>query len=152
MSDKVASKVMVKFEMELDESFLGDVMVTAFDGMYGGCWYWAAPGKDDWLEKQTIESNGHDMEEGWSKAYITWGPEGGPGGQQDAILANGKWVGWETLKTGIQYLLNGKDAYGHEVFLDDLLQAVCTQDAGMIDSSGADIIVQLGLLGQVVFG
>lgn len=125
--------------MNLQDHFLGDILVTAFDGNYGGCWYWAKPGNDNWLE-----TNGDKdiLNVVWQRVCIK---EHEPSELHEGQVA---YVDHETLAKGIRRILSGEA--GIEV--DALHGAVVEDDAGQIDSDLADCIVQEGLFEQQVYG
>ena len=61
-------------------------------------------------------------------------------------------VDWNVLANGAQYLLLGKDVMGRSISSSETVEGLLTQDAGCIDAIGADVLVQLGVFGQMIFG
>lgn len=142
----------VKVSVQLTREFLSDILVTAFDGNCGGCWYWASPDwgfaitpGSSWLEGEPIHIKDGDTNYNtlWSKVHIIE-PCEVSGQMNDRHFA----VTQETVAKGIQQ------------FLDDplwnrsahLYTGVTELDAGEIDADLADSIVQQGLFGEVVYG
>lgn len=130
----------VTLERDLPASFLSDIMITAFDGSYGGCWYWAQPAGDDWLRTNNKEDV---LEQQWLSAAII--DKESADAEDDVFI-----VQLSTLRDGIQTLL------ADEPIRSDLMQhlhtAITELDAGEIDAELADCIVQTGLWGKVVYG
>jgi hypothetical protein len=120
--------VTIKVERELTSEFIGDILVTAFDGSYGGCWYWCRPAGDGWL---TVE--GDSGEDYWKEVEIYEDEE------NKALV-----VSPDVIALGFQRAIDNNYPWAFE--------AVVSMDAGLIDSLGADVVVQLGLFGEVVYG
>lgn len=146
----------LKVEIQPKPDFWSDVMVTATDGAYGGIWYWAdstkSPEGNNALECTKVV-NGHDVDEHWIGYWIRTKEATGSAIWDDKVFYSPYRVTWKTLAVGMEYLLAGKDANGRSLPLSDhLVRGVVEQDAGEIDSDLADVIVQLGVFGEVVFG
>jgi hypothetical protein len=126
----------VKLERELTDEFLGDILVTVFDGNYGGCWYWA-----DWTQDtgQRIQSIGTR----WLGVEIVV--------KDDTSPRTIYMVDYNMLTKGIQALLN-RDAFADSTFPDHLVSAILEMDSGEIDGDLADVIVQMGLFEEVRYG
>lgn len=141
--------VNIRVVRTLDKQFIGDVLVTAFDGTYGGCWYWAKPAGRFWL---TSEQRDDDLTRSdWTAAHIrTEEPTG------VTFLDAKQEKGWFTVDkvcigVGIQKILD-KDP--HCQIRDDLREqvyrAVLDGEAD-IDADATDCIVQIGLFGRLIF-
>lgn len=161
MSESI--QITVKTELTLTPEFLGDVMVTAFDGAHGYSWdAWAMPATDDWLEKEGDDA----VTEIWTKVVV----KDKYGDEPDVYT-----VTHETLAKGIQRILDDKpvhmlkqlnpngpetvevpveEAWAHwsAAYRALITNAVITNDAGEVDGGVADDIVQAGVLGHVIYG
>jgi hypothetical protein len=128
---------------------MSDLLITAFDGNYGGCWFWAEPkpGLDDWLivEKRHREQ-GIGTVEGedtiWRSATIR---------EKQASLANGKkrWavIDHAMIGRGLKRILetpNGR--------YTAIKEAIMGKDSGEIDASAVDTIIQFAVFGEEVYG
>ncbi len=125
----------------LPDGFLSDVLITAFDGSYGGCWYWAKPDlrRNDgrWL------TTGPDGT--WQSCLITLDPEGSTSCAERLMQEAGVLVNHDVIAQGItKALADGR--------YPSINEAVLTVDAGCIDADDADVIVQLAVFGEVVYG
>ncbi len=140
----------VTVEVELSEEFIGDVLVTAFDKNYGACNYWAGVDKVYLSEANEIGMSQADRK--WTKVEIT-----------DIVKAQGNILEGEdfqeesqytidagTVAEGLRQIVLEKDNYP---FAYGYVYIACTQgNAGEIDAPLADMIVQLGLWGEVKYG
>ena len=124
----------VKAEVVLREEFLSDVMITAFDANYGGCWYWSRPADrvDSWAD---ITDNPNV----WRRVFIDVHDD------EESVLHV---VDHTILARGMQAVL---DAARDGNYLE-LAAQILAQEGGDIDADAADIIVQYGLFGEVVYG
>ena len=130
----------VKLELvkEVTRDFLDDVLVTAFDSQYGGCWYWAKPAGRGWIQQDCGTE-----EQTWSGVEITWEEREEEG--MDPVV-----VDHALLVTGIQRILDSKDIRKQ---IKELMEtAVFQDDAGDVDADLADTIVQYALFGEGVYG
>jgi hypothetical protein len=123
----------VVVSIDLPSEFLSDILITAFDGSYGGCWYWATPAMDGWLvTDDTRDELGHRL---WWSVYVA---------EREDNSGNQWLVTRGTVLLGIQRAI--EDAY------PGVADAVIGKDAGDIDAELADIIVQYGVFGKLVYG
>lgn len=142
----------VKVERELSKGFIGDILVTAFDGQYGGCWYWAKPAGRFWLSSEQNPDNPEPAYSYWTRAHIR---------SQDPIgiasLDQKQEAGWftvdaEAIRIGIQKILDQDEhARIDDNLREQVYRSVLEGDAD-IDVDAADCIVQVGLFGRLVFG
>lgn len=128
----------VKVERTLSADFLSSVLITAFDGNYGGCWYWCSPYGDDWLKTD---------DDDWTNVQIALDEETGIPVVDSHSHFNADHL---VVRNGIQMIMSGD-------LIDDSIKAyvvagVLEDDAGNIDSIAADCIIQVGIFGKVVFG
>lgn len=127
MSVKIKATVTLCF----DDEFIGDILVTAFDGAYGGCWYWAEPKGPNWL----VTTNAPDV---WRSCTIR---------EKDASSGKKKWavVDHAMVGRGLQRVLQ------HAGY-DRLRTAIFAKESGDIDASAADTIIQFAIFGEEVYG
>lgn len=124
----------LSMEVDIPEQVLADVMVTAFDANHGACWHWASPSEENWLKKQ-----GDD----WFEVKIQ---------ESDGD----KWtVNWEILQRGMTVIVSrnhsdSKFEYA-EKLRNRIQEAIMNDDAGVLDAVDADLIVQLGLWGKLLY-
>ncbi len=143
--------IQIKVERELDDEFVSDVLVTAFDGSYGGCWYWADSKRVD--ENQgpwgyVSEEEGAD----WAFVNITL-QQGDDTGNKvlDAMMQKGVRVDGEAIRVGIQRIMDGDVGVSDDI-RNHIVRGVLEGDAGEIDAIGADCIVQAGVFGELIYG
>lgn len=141
----------IKVNRTLDDEFVSNVLVTAFDGAYGGCWYWA----DLYVPNQEPAFRTEDDGDIWLAVRITLDydkTDGGTGyAHLDHVMKDGIWVDNETVRVGIQRLLDG-DTVAGDYIREAIMRGVLEGDTTNIDADGADCIIQAGLFGRLVFG
>lgn len=147
--------VNIRVVRTLSKQFIDEVLATAFDGTYGGCWYWAKPAGRFWLTSEQREEPGmmdpaHSYY--WTAAHIrTEEPTG------VAFLDAKQEKGWFTVDrvcigVGIQKILDGDPhCRVRDDLRDQVFRAVLDNEAD-IDSDATDCIVQIGLFGRLIFG
>jgi len=134
MSNAVAVKV------ELSDDFLSDILITAFDRSVGGSWYWAMP--IEGIPTFGIDRAENVMNNCWRWVAVNDGESDGT-----KLLV----VDHVRLTNGIQAIIDGSvrlNAEIHSCVLDSVLES----DAGHIDATAADCIVQAGMFGEVLYG
>lgn len=132
---KVVHRVAVTIELSLTEEFLSDILIGAFDGGCGACWYWAQPYRKEG-DAFTVDG------EIWRSVKIV---------EKEAATGDKrKWcvMDHERLIRGIKKLFEP----GVLPKRDDVRNAIVQSDGGMLDAEGFDIIVQLALFGELVYG
>jgi hypothetical protein len=139
----------LKMEVEIPENLLDNIMVTAFDGDYGGCWHWAEPyltdSEDDYIKIAPL-----DMSD--SPAWIEARIRGKEQGVHD-LMPNFWVVSWETIRAGMQKIIDG-DFSGHEALrrLQGYIQeAVIEDDGSLLDANAVDTIIQYGLFDNEIY-
>lgn len=158
--DKIPYTVMTR--LEIPEELLEGIMVTAFDGDYGGCWYWAQPASvpGGWLEvrHRVSDYDPHAEHNDWISVKIVEGSEAEL--HNEAAEHNPSFtpepnvlhVTYATLMLGMQRMLDENLAQGHWATKAPMIQqAILDADGGMIDSDLADCIVQQGLFDKQVY-
>lgn len=121
--------IKVEMEVEIPEEVYSDILITAFDGSYGGVW------QAGWAEFKRSVVDHSDDNEIW-RAVTIYVPD----------LGTEFLVNREVLARGIQRLLH---AYR---YVEHIGQLIMDADASMIDAGIADSIVQLGLFGEERYG
>lgn len=134
MTNAVAVKV------ELSDDFLSDILITAFDGSCGGSWYWAEP-------IVGIPTFGIDKAENVMNDCWRWLAVNDRESDGIKLLV----VDHVRLTNGIQSIIDGSVALNAEIH-SSVLSAVLESDAGYIDATAADCIVQAGMFGEVIYG
>lgn len=140
--------VTLDMDIDLSEEFLSDVLVTAFDGDYGGCWYWATPDYEAKGDSAFIirKSNDGDVWESITIIDVVLSEHrisGEKSNGREKVVQHV--VDHQVIKTGIQRMLDGN-------WRDSILKSLTPLDAGNIDSELADVIVQMGIFGEVLYG
>ena len=131
----MSANVKVTVVLHFTDEYLGNILVTAFDGQYGGCWFWAEPKGPNWL---VTAPDSDDCPFHWKSCTV-----------REKEASNGtkrKWavVDHEMVARGIQRVLESK---GRE----HLKQRLLSGDDD-IDSYGADTIIQFAIFGEEVYG
>lgn len=141
--------IKVKVERELSDEFVGDVLVTAFDGNFGGCW-------ETWAEPDTHEASGReggwlrtDDNDNWTTCYILVSDPEGLSTTEANLVRGGVKVDANAIRVGIQKIIDG-GVVGRHV-QEMVVAGVLEGDAGEIDSLAADCIVQAGVFGKIIW-
>ena len=127
--------IAVTIELNITEEFLSDILVGAFDGAYGACWYWAQPRSKDGAHPFKVDG---DL---WRSVTIIEKESSGE------IYKSGV-VDYERLLRGIKKLFEP----GVLPKRSDVRNAILQNDGGQLDAEGFDIIVQLAFFGELVYG
>lgn len=121
--------IKVEVEFEFTPDMVDQILVTAFDGNYGGSLYWA-----DVLELKK-ESHPYGRSDMWSVILIQ--------SQEDGRK---HLVDKESLAQGLKkYIEDGMISESH-------LAETINSEATDFDANDADIIVQLAVFGEVTYG
>ena len=131
VTDGVKAHVLV--EVPLEEEFSSDLLVTAFDGDYGGCNYW--------IQFIELEADGNN----WKTVYVKTIVEDDESEESDEEETHA--INSLTLAKGISEILSEPRRWGK--VHSDLRKAFLEQDGGGIDSAMIDAIVQLGCFGEI---
>ena len=131
----------MKAQIKITEEVLSDILITAFDANYGGCWRWCEPDgiqvqgrnqglargdhEDIWISV-TVINNIQEDERRFQRKYI---------------------VNHKVLISGIEQITSTTGSLYHGVLIDALAEG----DTGMIDANMADTIVQLGLWREEIY-
>lgn len=121
----------MKIEVELTDEFIDSVLVTAFDGSYGGCWYWCRPFGWNWVTT--------DEEKLWLSCRVQ-------DSEDDHVFT----VDRAAVERGIKRILSGEVGIRSDLHAQ-VAESVSSGDPD-IDADAADCIVQAGVLGKLVYG
>lgn len=113
----------INVQQVLSASFIEDVVITAIEG---GINYWATSIHDEFGALH------FELQDTPEKGRLT--------------------VTYEMVAEAIQRLVNYEQTLAGSYIFDQIFGAVMRHDAGGIDASGADVIVQVAALGEVVYG
>lgn len=115
------------------------VLVTAFDGNYGSCHYWAD------LNRIERYSNGVEW---WKQVTFTDALERDEGNGDTKTYT----VNAEQIVTAMQKFLDANSHMANDTITGYIRRAVMENDPGMIDGDAADCIIQVAAFGEVVYG
>ena len=118
---------------EITPQFLFDVFITACEG---GVNYWTDIANYHWRN----DRDGSDDLEGFSALLLDWNS-----GEKHS-------VDFGVIATGLERIAAGGIAYLNEPSRQAIVNAILTDDAGEIDATLADLVVQAGLFDQIVYG
>ena len=125
----------VTINMNITERMVSDILITAFDGHYGACHYWATVDK-------IVTNDAEDLlDEVWYSAVIRDNEA-----EEDALIT----IDEKSIIRGIEGLLTASSSLGLGIG-QSLMKAIATNDAGYIDGDVADCVVQIAALGQVTY-
>jgi hypothetical protein len=116
------------------KQFLFDVFVTA---MEGGIGYWA------YAEEYHYSNNGTEDLEGFYALVSDC--------EGDETFPDNSTINQKVIVTGVNKIINDKDVKISETIRKRIAKASMLNDAGIIDADDADCIVQVGLMGELVF-
>jgi hypothetical protein len=126
--------------------FLNDIITTALEGGIG---YWSQASQYQWIDDYD------------GRVHVVVGDEI-PGGNATAIVhrlnddesdyvEEGLLIDQACVRRGLRRILDG-DAPVGERYREGIRDANRANDASLIDADDADVIVQAGLFGEVVYG
>ncbi len=124
------------------EQECSDILITAFDSAYGGCWYWARPegGRESWV----IDNDGQSVNDLYRAVHIVESDDDGP---QRVFV-----VDHAVITRGLRRLVEGDCTFGGKPWENRKHILGSLSDPGDIDAGIADVIVQAGLWGDIVYG
>lgn len=133
----------ISVPVEVSDNFLSELLVTAFDGHYGACWYWCEHVNTDVIGRGQRLAQG-DHEDIWVSVTVddTMNvDEAGNGSRYK--------VDYDILMRGLRHVMENPDV-GDK--LRDFVQTALREgDTGLLDAGLADRIVQLGLFAAVPY-
>lgn len=126
--------------------FLRDIITTAIEGGIG---YWSQCSQYQWIDEH---------EDG--RVYVPVGERVGDDARavvhvlnddESGYVEDGLVIDIEVVARGLRLIIDG-GAGVHDRIRGNVRTADRENDAGYIDADDADVIVQAGLLGEVVYG
>ena len=153
-----------KSVVELDPAWVDAILVTAFDGDYGACWYWV--NEDEEITKLGFLPSKVDDPVLEGRKYLDgvtfWLLRGVPVVSHQRRFApnvhlgdpgNGKPTPHVSITGRNLSAACGKalDVHGHTETARQLRRSLTENDCDL-DAEAADFIVQLALFGEVVYG
>ena len=128
----MGANVKATVTLHFDDEYLSNILVTAFDGDYGGCWYWAEPKGENWLVTDGVGGV-------WKSCTVREKEASQPNGKKRWAVVDHAMVG-----RGIQHIIQ---AGGH----DRLKVRLLAKDDDL-DANDADTIIQFAMFGEEVYG
>ncbi|UVK63849.1 hypothetical protein SEA_LILYPAD_45 [Gordonia phage LilyPad] len=140
--------VNVEMQVELTPGFLDGVLVTAFDGDLGGSNYWLY---DVDVFYNNINAPGSSRL--WEAVEVKYLDSGSQVADEEDDELHEFTLDAESMAKGYALVLARKTEDGSPSRRSaHFLEALVTNDAGMIDADDADLIVQYAVFGKAVFG
>lgn len=137
----------VHLAVPLSEDFLSSILITAFDADYGGCWYWAEPYGDDAWDIDSVKTGDDAL---WRSVRVKLREPCGKESVDTTAGSFGLLCDYRALESGLLFAI-GRNGVNH-VIRDSIFRGVVEDDAGEIDAIGADVIVQMGLFHELIYG
>jgi hypothetical protein len=126
------------------KEFLHSIFTTALEGGIG---YWSQASTYHWmLPAPKGQEWGADDLDGFYAIVHEWDEDEG-----DYAKNKGHRIDRAVIQKGLNALIDGK-ARAREDIVKTIMLANRENDAGDIDSEIADVIVQVGLFGEIVYG
>lgn len=126
------------------EQFLSDIITGAVEG---GTGYWAQVSQYQYvMDGELHVYTGHEIDGGATRATLHEINDDETGYKPDGLA-----VTTDTIEAGIAKLAE-RQVQVNARMLDHILEANKENDATNIDADDADIIVQVALLGEIVYG
>ena len=123
--------------------FLGDIVTTAVEG---GTGYWAQVSQYQYVLDGEVKVYTGDRVGDDTRAVLHEMNDA-----EDGYKAEGLVLDLDAVAKGIGLIKRGEVGVGSAI-KQTILLADAENDAGYIDADGADVIVQAGLLGEIVYG
>lgn len=139
-------------EVDLDAEWVDSILVTGFDTAYGGCLYWL---RDEGWTYRIIDGEEVPVGKRIGGATRYWG-------QVEVIFGDNKPAPWEGLLPAADSGVIGKadlerawshvlEKFPHTATASQLRHSMIETDLD-IDAEGADVLCQIALLGDIVYG
>lgn len=125
------------------QRFLGDIITGAVEG---GTGYWAQVSQYQYEMDGEISVSVGKREGDEPRATLHVMLDDESGYEED-----GKALTFQVVEAGIALIVDGKVGV-NTMLRRAIMHASIDSDAGQIDAEGADVIVQAGLLGSIVYG
>ena len=157
MSDYVSDKLNAEAEMydnskvvgtiamtlPITEAMVDCILVGAFDGSYGACYYWAE--LNNVIIKKPETQDGFDC---WQEVKITDVVERDEGSGDENVYT----INATNITEAIQKFLDENQHMANNTITGYSRRAVQENDPGMIDADAADCIVQVAAFGSLLYG
>lgn len=154
----------IEVKQKLDAQFVSDCLVTAFDGVYGGCWDWAEPQTGSWLTVHHLDncprvttewhtvppecSCGSDTL--WVSCAIRRQEDYDTGSEAlDDLSKDGFLVDAHVIQTGIQRIITRATPIRQD--LEQQIVNAVLEGCADIDAHAIDCVVQAGYFGKVIW-
>jgi hypothetical protein len=128
-------KRLISVSHEISDEFISDILITAFDGGVGACWYWAVPAPSP-RNGRWLYTSGELWESVLVREY-----------ENDIDI----FVTHTVVAMGLRKILD-RQVEINAGLLGHIAAGVAENDAGEIDALCADVIIQAGVFGKVVYG
>ena len=147
-----------QFAFTLDERWVDHILVTAFDGNYGGCWYWI--NEDEDVKRVRIAHGqpdpvleGHHL---WSSVELDLTIDPHEHGEwREEILERSRGVvavlDWRGLSYACAKVLNDAHLVRTVTGRQFAIAAETPGELPDLDAEACDVLVQLALFGQVIY-
>jgi hypothetical protein len=129
--------------LPITEAMVDCILVGAFDGSYGVCYYWAE--LNNLVVKKAETPDGFDR---WQEVTITDIVERDEGSGEVNVYT----INAENITKAIQQFLDDNQHMANNTITGYIRRAVQENDPGMIDGDAADCIVQVAAFGTVLYG
>ena len=129
--------------LPITEAMVDCILVGAFDGSYGVCYYWAE--LNDLVVKERAAPDGF---ESWQQVTVTDIVERDEGSGEVNVYT----INATNITEAIQKFLDENQHMANNTITGYIRRAVQENDPGMIDADAADCIVQVAAFGKVLYG
>jgi len=133
----------VTTQLPITEAMVDCILVSAFDGSYGVCYYWAE--LNNLVAKKAETPDGFER---WQQVTVTDIVERDEGSGEVNVYT----INATNITEAIQKFLDENSHMANNTITGYIRRAVQENDPGMIDGDAADCIVQVAAFGSVVYG
>lgn len=130
------------------EQFLADIITGAIEG---GTGYWAKVYRYKWVDLPPAEVNALIVTEEDCEASDEWIAAHPGSSNKDWLSEHGKLINCDLIARGIGRIVR-REVGVNSTIRGYILYGNAENDAGEIDADAADVIVQAGLFGELVYG
>ena len=145
--------IAIRKDVEVSDEFLACIITTAVEGGIG---YWSQVSDYNWTDPQLdkeptshfAEARVHEMADADETEYEVYGDDWSGWYRKEGV-----WVRMEDIARALAKIA-GPDEIEHcgQTWRERMVSAMIEEDAGDIDSSDADNIVQVAMFGKLVYG
>jgi len=126
----------VNITIDITERMVSDILISALDNPYGGARYWV----------QNVRVKSNDAEDILDEIWYSATFEDSYGDHNPKYFVNG-----EKVIAAIQDILN-QNVTTSQIICDTLSKAIREDDAGYVDADVADVVLQVAVLGEIIYG